>query len=142
MADEPKLSKIEILKDHSRQLRGTMGEELRAEIDHFCPDSEQLLKPHGIYQQENKDTRKLKAADGTKIKQFSITDQASAGRAKQELLAAAGGKLIVDSVERKQRKRNPAAPFTTSVVTRKYPTTFFTGRRKLDAIFYFVKLLH
>ena len=33
MADEPKLSKIEILKDNSRQLRGTMGEELRAEID-------------------------------------------------------------------------------------------------------------
>lgn len=70
MADEPKLSKIEILKDNSRQLRGTMGEELRAEIDHFCPDSEQLLKPHGIYQQEDKDTRKLKAADGTKLKHY------------------------------------------------------------------------
>jgi DNA topoisomerase-1 len=61
-------------------------------------------------------TARLVQLHGTKIKQFSITDQASAGRAKQELLAAAGGKLIVDSVERKQRKRNPAAPFTTSTL--------------------------
>jgi DNA topoisomerase-1 len=53
---------------------------------------------------------------GNKLKQFSITDQASAVRAKQELLAAADGRLTVDSVDRKQRKRNPAAPFTTSTL--------------------------
>lgn len=70
MADEPKLSKIEILKENSRQLRGTMGEELRSDVNHFCADSEQLLKPHGIYQQEDKDSRKIKAADGTKTKHY------------------------------------------------------------------------
>jgi DNA topoisomerase-1 len=61
-------------------------------------------------------TARLVQLHGNKIKQFSITDQASALRAKQELLAAAGGRLTVDSVDRKQRKRNPAAPFTTSTL--------------------------
>jgi DNA topoisomerase-1 len=61
-------------------------------------------------------TARLVQLHGDKLKQFSITDQASALRAKQELLAAAGGRLTVDSVDRKQRKRNPAAPFTTSTL--------------------------
>ena len=32
------------------------------------------------------------------------------------MLTAADGKLVVDNVEKKQRKRNPAAPFTTSTL--------------------------
>ncbi|MGB5306277.1 MAG: type I DNA topoisomerase [Gammaproteobacteria bacterium] len=51
-----------------------------------------------------------------KLKQFSITREAAASKAKQELLKAAGGKLVVDNVEKKQRKRNPTAPFTTSTL--------------------------
>jgi DNA topoisomerase-1 len=61
-------------------------------------------------------TARLIQLHGHKLKQFSITDQTSAVRAKQELLAAADGRLTVDSVDRKQRKRNPAAPFTTSTL--------------------------
>jgi DNA topoisomerase-1 len=53
---------------------------------------------------------------GEKLRQFSITDEAGAGEAKAELLQAAGGKLVVEAVEKKQRKRNPAAPFTTSTL--------------------------
>ena len=63
MSEEAKLSKIEILKDNSRQLRGTLGEELRSDVNHFCADSEQLLKPHGIYQQEDRDARKAKPVE-------------------------------------------------------------------------------
>ncbi|HUQ69200.1 MAG TPA: NADPH-dependent assimilatory sulfite reductase hemoprotein subunit, partial [Planctomycetaceae bacterium] len=63
-SDAPKLSKVEIIKDQSRQLRGTLGEELVADVDHFGHDSEQLLKPHGVYQQDDRDTRKAKDADG------------------------------------------------------------------------------
>ncbi len=51
-----------------------------------------------------------------KLKQFSITDEASASKARQELLDAASGELVVDKVEKKQRKRNPTAPFTTSTL--------------------------
>jgi len=51
-----------------------------------------------------------------KLKQFSITDDASANKARKELLEAANGELVVENVEKKQRKRNPTAPFTTSTL--------------------------
>lgn len=53
---------------------------------------------------------------GEKLEQFSITTEADAREAEQTLLAAASGGLRVKSVEKKQRRRNPAAPFTTSTM--------------------------
>ena len=71
---------------------------------------------------------------GEKIEQFSITDEAHAARARDRLvgLSAAGGAsqrtagpggsggaagaLCVHGVEKKQRRRNPAAPFITSTL--------------------------
>ena len=51
-----------------------------------------------------------------KLKQFTITDEDSANKARSELTAAANGKLVVEKVEKKQRRRNPTAPFTTSTL--------------------------
>ena len=51
-----------------------------------------------------------------KLKQFSITDEATGTAAKDALLKAANGELVVDTVEKKKRKRNPTAPFTTSTL--------------------------
>ena len=51
-----------------------------------------------------------------KLKQFSITAEDSANKARTELLKAANGELLVETVEKKQRKRNPTAPFTTSTL--------------------------
>ncbi len=59
---------------------------------------------------------KLIQLQGNKLEQFSITDQSSAEAAQQHLETAAQGELLVDKVERKQRKRNPAPPFTTSTL--------------------------
>ncbi len=59
---------------------------------------------------------KLTHFEGEKLKQFSITDEKYATKVKQTLLAAADGQLIVEKLEKKQRKRNPAAPFTTSTL--------------------------
>jgi sulfite reductase (ferredoxin) len=70
MAEEAKLSKDEHIKLNSRQLRGTIGEELRTDVDHFSGENEKLLKPHGIYQQEDRDARKGKTVDGVKSKQY------------------------------------------------------------------------
>lgn len=53
---------------------------------------------------------------GAKLKQFSITDQVYAEQVKQTLLEAADNQLIVEKLEKKQRKRNPAAPFITSTL--------------------------
>jgi DNA topoisomerase I len=59
---------------------------------------------------------KLNLYNNEKIKQFSITDTETAGAARDTLLKAANGKLTVNKVEKKERKRNPSAPFTTSTL--------------------------
>jgi sulfite reductase (ferredoxin) len=49
---------VEALKRESRGLRGNLPEELAAPTDHFDEGSIQLLKYHGIYQQDDRDARK------------------------------------------------------------------------------------
>jgi DNA topoisomerase I len=51
-----------------------------------------------------------------KLEQFSITTESQANEIKQQLEKMAQGHLQVTKVEKKQRKRNPAAPFTTSTL--------------------------
>ncbi len=67
MSDEVKLDKSESVKQHSDQLRGTIASELcESGSDHFTKDNAGLLKHHGLYQQDNRDARKLKNEDGTR----------------------------------------------------------------------------
>ena len=47
---------------------------------------------------------------------FSFRNAGQAGEARQKLEAAAGGRLRVQNVERSQRRRKPAPPFTTSTL--------------------------
>ncbi len=61
-------------------------------------------------------TAKLIEYKNEKISQFSITTEEQATEAKKNLLKVAKGKLKVIKVEKKKRKRNPAAPFTTSTL--------------------------
>ena len=51
-----------------------------------------------------------------KLKQFSITDEPAASEAAATINHAANGKLQVSKVTKRQRKRNPAPPFTTSTL--------------------------
>lgn len=53
---------------------------------------------------------------GDKIEQFTITNEAQASAARAAIEGAAHGKLSVAAIERKQRRRNPAPPFTTSTL--------------------------
>jgi DNA topoisomerase I len=59
---------------------------------------------------------KLVEFQGAKVEQFSFTTAESARGVERTLKDAAGGELRVLSVDRKQRKRNPAPPFTTSTL--------------------------
>src|SRR5271157_4714381 len=59
---------------------------------------------------------KLVEFEGAKVEQFSFTTAESARGVERTLEKAAGGELTVLSVDRKQRKRNPAPPFTTSTL--------------------------
>ncbi len=51
-------TKIEILKEQSHQLRGTLIEEVRSPETRFTGSAENLLKFHGIYQQKDRDRRR------------------------------------------------------------------------------------
>ena len=53
---------------------------------------------------------------GEKLSQFSIGNGDQAKATEQHLLAEAGDRLRVEKIEKKQRRRNPAAPFTTSTL--------------------------
>jgi DNA topoisomerase-1 len=53
---------------------------------------------------------------GEKVEQFTFENEAAAREVEKTLLEAANGKLTAVKVEKKQRRRNPAAPFTTSTL--------------------------
>ena len=59
---------------------------------------------------------KLHSYQDKKLSQFSITAAQEAAEIEAALVKAAHGKLTVANIEKKQRKRNPAAPFTTSTL--------------------------
>ncbi|MBT4884737.1 MAG: type I DNA topoisomerase [Legionellales bacterium] len=61
-------------------------------------------------------TAKLNEYNGEKLKQFSITSEEQASKALNELETTANKTLKVVDIETKPRKRNPAAPFTTSTL--------------------------
>jgi DNA topoisomerase-1 len=53
---------------------------------------------------------------GKKVEQFSFRNEEAAREVEKTILQAADGKLTTVSVDKKQRRRNPAAPFTTSTL--------------------------
>jgi DNA topoisomerase-1 len=53
---------------------------------------------------------------GEKVEQFSFRNEASARDVERTLLEAANGELAALSVTKRQRRRNPTAPFTTSTL--------------------------
>lgn len=59
---------------------------------------------------------RLHTLEGERVKQFTITDSERANAVKTAIHDAAQGVLTVAKVEKKQRKRNPAPPFTTSTL--------------------------
>ena len=67
---------------------------------------------------------RLTKLDGQKFEQFTVTDGDTAEAARARIQAAAQGALHVTDVGAKERKRRPAAPFTTSTLQQE-------GARKL-----------
>src|SRR5258707_2053895 len=65
---------------------------------------------------EQKFPGKLVEYQGSKVEQFSFTTESQARDVERTLQGAAKGELTVLTVDRKQRKRNPAPPFTTSTL--------------------------
>src|SRR6185369_3848575 len=62
---ESKRSAVEIQKEQSRHLRGTIADELaNADVDHLSDANKNLIKFHGSYQQEDRDARKARRKEG------------------------------------------------------------------------------
>lgn len=57
-------SKVEQIKIASNQLRGAIAEELVKDAEPFSQESYQLLKFHGIYQQDDRDVRSERTRQG------------------------------------------------------------------------------
>ncbi|AWN14745.1 DNA topoisomerase I [Salinisphaera sp. LB1] len=86
-----------------------------AEIEAFVPEEYWRIEAKA----EKDDipfSARLAQLDGEKIEQFTINDQGGADAAYEKLVAAAQGTLRVARVEKKQRRRNPSPPFTTSTL--------------------------
>ena len=73
---------------------------------------------------------RLTLLQGEKIKQFSITNDQQAQDAHRVLSEAAQGRLLVHQVEKKQRKRNPSPPFTTSTLQQEASRKLGFGAQK------------
>ena len=57
MSNDLKKSIVEIIKENSSGLRGTIKSERECNSDHFSNEGYELLKFHGIYQQDDRDLR-------------------------------------------------------------------------------------
>ena len=76
---------------------------------------------------------KLVQLRGEKLSQFSLNNETDTKQAQSEVEQAAHAKLSVLRVEKKQRKRNPAAPFTTSTLQQEAARKLgFTTRRTMQ----------
>lgn len=89
--------------------------EREEEIEKFISQEYWNLEA-GLFAKEKPFSAKLTVYDGTKLEQFSIVNEEQANEVKAKLEKASKGKLTVSKVERKQRKRHPAAPFITSTL--------------------------
>jgi DNA topoisomerase-1 len=89
--------------------------EREEEIEQFKPREYWSIEAD-LEKDEQGFTARLTHLHNKKLSQFSISKGDKAHAAEKELTEAANGELTVSSIEKKQRKRNPAAPFTTSTL--------------------------
>lgn len=84
-------------------------------IEHFEP--QEYWNITALLDKQNFEfTAHLHTLEGKRLEQFDINTGEAAHGVRERLLKAAQGKLIVAKIERKERKRNPSAPFTTSTL--------------------------
>ena len=105
----PKLSAGRV---QSPALRMIVGREM--EIEAFEP--QEYWTVDAVLERAGQEfAAKLHAFGGKTLKKFDLADEAQAQAARDEILAHAA-QLTVAAVERKERRRHPAPPFTTSTL--------------------------
>ncbi len=89
--------------------------ERELEIEAFKPKEYWTIEADAVLKKATFEA-KLTHFKGEKLAQFTINNETGSAEAVAALTKAAAGKLLVTNVSKKQRKRNPAAPFTTSTL--------------------------
>ncbi|MEM7283926.1 MAG: type I DNA topoisomerase, partial [Pseudomonadota bacterium] len=89
--------------------------EREAEIEAFVPREYWSIEAD-VAKGKAKFMAKLADFDGEKVEQFTVTNEDQAESIRKAIEDAAEGKLNVKKVQKKQRKRNPTAPFITSTL--------------------------
>ncbi|MGB1580184.1 MAG: type I DNA topoisomerase, partial [Nevskiales bacterium] len=105
------------------------------EIEKFVAQEYWTIEAESQKQGEDKlpITAKLVQFDGEKVEQFSFTGETRAREVEAAIQQAANGKLRVANIEKKQRRRNPAAPFITSTLQQEASRKLgFTTRRTMS----------
>jgi len=93
--------------------------EREEEIEKFVPREYWTIEAGCSAEQQGKDipfNARLLQLDGSKVEQFTLTNEQDAQAARQRLIDAANGELQVQKVDKRERRRNPAPPFTTSTL--------------------------
>jgi DNA topoisomerase-1 len=106
--------------------------EREEEIERFKPREYWTLEAD-LEKDQQQFVARLTHLHGKKLGQFSISRESQALSAEREVREAAAGKLVVHKIEKKQRKRNPAAPFTTSTLQQEASRKLgFTTKRTMS----------
>ena len=93
MPETPQPSPVERIKSQSDYLRGRIAAELVETTNHFSDDTAQLLKYHGIYQQDDRDRRQHlglpgKPSEPNKAYSFMVRTAIPGGRLSSEQFLA------------------------------------------------------
>jgi DNA topoisomerase-1 len=89
--------------------------ERELEIEAFVPQEYWSIEAD-LAAKKQKFEAKLTFYKGEKLSQFTVNNGEQSADVVAHLESAADGKLLVVKVDKKQRKRNPVAPFTTSTL--------------------------
>ena len=89
--------------------------ERELEIEAFKPKEYWTIEADAQVKKEAFEA-KLTHYQGKKLSQFTVNNDEQSTEVVATLTKAADGKLLVTKVDKKKRKRNPAAPFTTSTL--------------------------
>jgi sulfite reductase (ferredoxin) len=115
-----KKSKVEVIKENSNSLRGSIAEELSKGTDHFSHDDYQILKFHGIYQQDDRDLRQQLKKEGKDKKYIFMI------RTKNP-----GGELSAEQWEVLNKISDQCADGTLRITTRQDIQFHGVGKKKL-----------
>ncbi len=121
---EPReLSRVEIVKRESRRLRGSIEESLASPTDHFEEGDSQILKFHGIYQQDDRDERQRLKSEGRGKKYIFMIRAKNPG----------GGEITPDQWEAFDRVADSCANGTIRLTTRADVQFHGVGKNALKA---------